>query len=290
MGSITESNYRITEWQGKKTVWVDSDRIEECMNFCYSEGIDEICLSRLYGYNLDNIDFLRDYPDIKGLAIQDGSNVDIDGIRSLRKLRAVSISDNKQSLDYSIFPELEEIRGDWHPKMKITEKCRKLKHLYLWKFNPKSKDLTGLPCLESLEYLGIVQSPIVSTEGVGKYDKLRELELSYLSKLTTLCDMEQLKLELLDILTCRKLQNHEYAKVIKTLTILRMNDCGEIPSIAFIKDLPNLRDFRFVRTDVIDGDISPCLKLESAGFTSKRHFSHTQEQMNATLKEKRTKH
>ena len=43
--------------------------------------------------------------------------------------------------------------------------------------------------------------------------------------------------------------------------------------------MPKLEDFRFVDTNVIDGDLSPLIRLKYAGFFDKKHYSHTREQI-----------
>lgn len=274
-----KKDFKFIKWCERDIICIESDRIEECMDYCMEKDVDGIYLSQIYGYRLSDIQFLKDYLQIKGLVISDNCSVDISGIEELKNLKFISFAKTKQSLDCSVFPDLEEIRNEWHPKLKITENCRKLKHLYLQKYNPKCKDISELPYLESIEYLGIAQSTITSTNGIGKYDKLNDLELYYMTKLEKLCDMESLKLERLSICNSKKIRNHEYVTILKSLQELKYNDCGEMPSISFIKDMPSLKDFRFVGTNVLDGDMIPCLGLEGCAFTSKRHFSHTYEQM-----------
>jgi len=41
--------------------------------------------------------------------------------------------------------------------------------------------------------------------------------------------------------------------------------------------MPNLEDFRFMSTDVIDGDLSPLKRLRYAAFVNKKHYSMTYE-------------
>lgn len=60
-----------------------------------------------------------------------------------------------------------------------------------------------------------------------------------------------------------------------SLSILAYNNCGVIPSIQFIQKMNSLSSFRFVGTDIADGDITPCIGLGYAGFSNKKHFSHT---------------
>lgn len=59
--------------------------------------------------------------------------------------------------------------------------------------------------------------------------------------------------------------------------------------ICFLNQFPNLIDFRFVDTNVLDGDLSPILDhptIRSVGFLNKRHYNFKDDKMDALLKDK----
>lgn len=60
---------------------------------------------------------------------------------------------------------------------------------------------------------------------------------------------------------------------LKSLKSLEMNNCGNIPNIMFLNDLPNLTRFVFINTSVLDGNLTPCLRLEHAATLDKRHYN-----------------
>lgn len=43
--------------------------------------------------------------------------------------------------------------------------------------------------------------------------------------------------------------------------------------------MPNLEDFRFVGTEILDGNLSALMRLKFAGFLNKRHYSMTYEDL-----------
>jgi hypothetical protein len=60
-----------------------------------------------------------------------------------------------------------------------------------------------------------------------------------------------------------------------------------LENLGFLKDLPNLVDFRFVDTNVLDGDLTPIIEhpnLRNAGFLDRRNFNFKSEKINALLK------
>jgi len=203
----TEKFHVVDIGDGHKVLTIRSDNIDEYMGY-YKEhkAIDGVSISWMSGYRLPDISFLQQHKYIKGIIV-DSNKIDISGIQSLKELEYISISDNTQPIDYSVFPKLEQIDSDWHPKVIISEKCSKLKHLCFWHYKPKSKNLTELPNLPNLEFLGIIQSPIESTKGIGKFTRLKRIVLSYLPKLATLCDMENLPIETAEVQNSKQLQN-----------------------------------------------------------------------------------
>ena len=285
--------FEVVEWAGRRTLWLDSDRVEECLAAYRKHDLDWIGISpyqgRPHGYRSGDIGFLRKHCYVKGVALPYASRIDVSPLKYVRELAYLHIADNRQPLDLSRFPRLEELRAEWHPKLHLTAGCQALKVLALWKYKPSSRDLTELPDFPQLEELVMVQSPLTSIDGIERYRTLKRLELSYLTRLERIAAVAGLAdcgLEELDCLKCRKIRDHSAVRVLRSLKILRFNSCGEIPDIRFLDDMPNLQDFRFVNTDVVNGDLRPCLRLKGVGFTRKKHFSHTPKEVNKIIKHK----
>jgi protein phosphatase 1 regulatory subunit 7 len=284
-----EGNFRIEKWgikwrKKKKIIWINSESISECMKLYYEEKLDVIGISPFIGFKLSDLSFLKDYQDVEGIYVTAAEKVDISIIQSLEKLKYLSIGDNQQKFDLTSFSELEYLGVEWHKGIILPAPTDNLTELFLWKYNSKSKNLEEIPDYPNLEELEFNQSPVTTLNGVSKFQKLKTVSFNYLTKLEDISDISSPTLELLDFLACKKIKNHEIVKKLKSLKILRFNDCGEIPSISFIRDLPNLDDFRFVDTNVLDGDLTPCFGLKSVGFLMKKHYSHTPEEVKNVIK------
>ncbi|KAA3611943.1 MAG: hypothetical protein DWQ01_07625 [Planctomycetota bacterium] len=107
-----------------------------------------------------------------------------------------------------------------------------------------------------------------------------------MTKLESIAAIEELangQLETLDCQRCKRIRDHSAVRTVPSLQAVRFNGCGEIPTISFLNDMPNLEDFRFVNTNVLDGNLHSLLKLKSAGFFKKKHYSHTPEEVNEIL-------
>jgi hypothetical protein len=151
-------------------------------------------------------------------------------------------------------------------------------YVNLHKFKTKQPGFDELNGLISAEYLEVNQSNIKSFCGLEKLGAIKRLELSWCLKLESDFGLAELKdsLEWLHINTSRKFSPGPDLYALRDLKVLCMNGCGAIEDLGFLARMPNLLDFRFVGTTVLDGDLTPLLEhpcLVNAGFLDKRHYN-----------------
>ncbi len=196
-------------------------------------------------------------------------------------MKSLFITGKKRKIDFSVFPLLKILNIDWSLLLSNIDKCKQLDTLILRGYNPKDKGFSNLPSVVWIKRLKFVQSTICSLNGLEKFPKLERLEFYYCNKLEDLCCLEASSESLTYLFFdhCKAIKNPEYAEKLSHLSTLAYNNCGVISSIKFIKNIVSLKDIRFVGTDIKDGDMTPCVGLEYAAFTNKRHFSHTMEEI-----------
>ena len=264
---------------------VESDRLEDCMEYAIRKKISKIFIHGGEKYKVEDIDFLRKYDFITHLTVSEGLiDIDISAVHYLHKLKYLSLSNGKQGIDFTNFPLLEEASIDWNNKVININQCMKLKELQLWKYKPASRGFLELLGLNNLESLQITQSSIESFSGLERLTCLNRFEGYYLSKLTSLDGLENLKsLKTLVIENCKKIKNYEstLGKLFE-LEKLILSNCGELDSIEFVKRIPNLKFFSFVGTNVKNGDLLALKekKMDFVGFDNKRHYSHKMKEIN----------
>ncbi|ASU33571.1 hypothetical protein [Mucilaginibacter xinganensis] len=270
---------------GTKSIIINSDCISECMRVYTENQLDGVAITTSHDYRLQNVNFLCEYPEIKHLSISGGIN-DISAIHTLQNLRSLILAGKNRKIDFLHFPSLTELIAEWSPHFLNLDNCDYLRNLSLSKFTPKTKDCLSISNIPSVKKLKITQSTILTLNGLGKFDQLEELELNYCSKLENLCCLEGSKKTLVSFRFdhCKSIKNHDYAIRLNHLNTLSYNDGGTIQSIKFIKEMVSLKAFMFVNTDVTDGDMTPCIGLEYAGFSNKKHFSHTMEKIKSLSK------
>jgi protein phosphatase 1 regulatory subunit 7 len=265
---------------GKISIVVNSSDIKGCMQIYTNHHLDGVVVSISHNYELQNIDFLADYPNIERLQISEGIK-NISAIHKLHKLKYLFIAGRKREIDFSVLPLLKNLNIEWSLLLSNMDKCKSLETLILRGYNPKNKDCLSLPNVTWVERLELIESTICSLNGLEYFQKLKKLAFYYCSKLETLCCLESSNESLTYLFFdhCKSIKNHEYVTTLAHLNTLAYNDCGIIPSIKFIKKMTSLKDIRFVGTDISDGDMTPCIGLKYAAFSNKKHFSHTMEKI-----------
>lgn len=164
----------------------------------------------------------------------------------------------------------------------------------LWHYKYKELAFDNLSSTNSLLYLEMNWANIKDFQKIEKLSNLKRLELHYCTKLETDKGLSSLKdtLEILHINQSRKFVPTDELDQLKSLKILCLNSCGSIESLDFLYNFPNLIDFRFVNTNVLNGDLSPILKhptIRTVGFLNKQHYNYRDEEIDEVLRLKSNK-
>lgn len=265
---------------------VESDRLEECMEYAIQKKIYKIFIHGGDKYKLEDIHFLKKYDFFTHLTVSEGLiDIDISAVHYLHKLKYLSLSNTKQAIDFSNFPLLEEASIDWNTKLINFKRCKILKKLQLWRYKPVSRGFSELFGVNSLESLKITQSNIESFSGLENLKCLNHFEGYYLPKLTSLNGLDNLKeLRILVVENCKKIMNYE-STLSKLLGLekLILSNCGELNDIEFVEKMISLRFFSFVGTNVKNGNLLTLKKkkMDFVGFDNKRHYSHMMKEINS---------
>ncbi|MEY2196648.1 hypothetical protein AB7942_28630 [Neobacillus sp. BF23-41] len=165
-----------------------------------------------------------------------------------------------------------------------------IEYLILWHYK-KSKLCNFADIPENLVFLNLIWSNIQNFLGIKKLSKIKRLELDYCGKLENDNGISKLAdtLEYLHINNSKKFVPSKEFFSLKNLRVLSLNSCGSLENLSFLSQFPKLIDFRFVDTNVIDGDLTPIIEhptIRSVGFLNKRHYNISEEKMDSLLKEK----
>ena len=262
---------------------IDSSRLDECMNYMYENNIKHIRINRLF-YKEKDISFLDDLKDyLEGLSI-DNYGYQYDVINKLHNLKIIGVEDNgKDVIDFSNFPDLEECREFYFNKRLINiEPCKKLRYLRALKYKPKRGDFSELPFIPSLEVLKLLYLTPTSLKGIERFSHLKALSLYRAHKLESLDDLLSLAdvLEEFELEGKTKIFDYQALGKLREIRHLFLSNVGDIKDLSFLETMPSLNHFAFMDSNVVDGDLSYCKKVNGwVAFTDKKHYSMTMEEL-----------
>jgi hypothetical protein len=198
----------------------------------------------------------------------------LENVDKFTELESISVNsyDDKLKVDLSPFRNLIMLHGDYK-KMINLKRVTTLNYLYLINYTDRDREIANLNNL------------IEFADSMGKYKDLgflrsKNLHLISLLGNSKLTDISGIKnhptLKELDIESCKNIPVDHLVEVVislKKLEVLKLHNF-EFEDIAWVKQLPNLKDLVITRSNVIDGDISPAAHLEYVAIDNRKHYNY----------------
>ena len=192
------------------------------------------------------------------------------------------------------FEQLEKgnyLNQDFKKIPKIESEFSNVEYAILWHLKHKERPFDQLPPSDKLSYLELNWANIKDLKDIGKFENLKRLEFHYCTKLENDVGLSKLNttLQYLHINQAKKFKFTDELLSLKALKVLCLNACGPLDDLSFLKHFPNLIDFRFVDTSVLDGDLRPITEhptIRTVGFLNKRHYNLKNDQVSLQLDSK----
>lgn len=266
---------QIGTFGGQRVFWVGGDDIASANEACDAGHVRVIGFSKAKGFGGGVLPRASELsPSVVGVVCVDLDGVDVSPVSDYIGIRSLDLHSGSGRVDLSTLTSLTELGLSWRRGVLLPGAESGLQRLRISGFKSEDKSLASLPAYEDLRYLELVRGNLVSLDGIERYRRLEHLSLAYVSSLSCLGAMDQLPLQILEMENCRKAVSVESISRCASLRKLRLSGCGSIKSAKFVDALGSLEFFSFVGTDVIDGDLSPLLRLGYVGFIDRRHYSH----------------
>jgi hypothetical protein len=265
---------------------IETDRLEETLDYVRKERIENLHISRFHGYKSDDIKPLLGLSGIKKITFQSGiydsdrfydQEIDLTGVEHFAELEYLRI-DDKQPVDLAAFKKLKFLVIHWSNKIMNFDQCLALEQLNLWHFNTKTNSFKSFPYLQSLKELNLYWGNAATLEGLRLSDSIRKIEFHRYPKLTSISPLKHaISLESLSFEYCKRLQDHSSVGFLENLRCLVFDYCGEIADLQFIEKMAHLEDFNFRQTNIRDGNLYPLASrtFRFLLFDSRKHYTHT---------------
>lgn len=139
------------------------------------------------------------------------------------------------------------------------------------------RDLNGIEQFKNIKAIKLYYCrSLASIEGISKLPQFTHLWLCACPRLTDISEIGKIeKLIMLSMETMKK-ANIDFVYDMKskeTIECLDLENCADLHSLKFLDNYPNLKMFGFWNTNVLDGDLTPCLRLKLAHTANKRHYN-----------------
>lgn len=139
------------------------------------------------------------------------------------------------------------------------------------------RDLNGIEQFKNIKAIKLYYCrSLACIEGISKLPQFTHLWLCACPKLINISEIGEIeKLIMLSLETMKKAYiDFVYnMKSKETIECLDLENCADLHSLKFLDNYPNLKMFGFWNTNVLDGDLTPCLRLKLAHTANKRHYN-----------------
>lgn len=127
----------------------------------------------------------------------------------------------------------------------------------------------------NLQKLILTQLSLTNLNGIENLKMLVEVEFNYCNKLQDISNIEYChNLQKVYFEGVKKISDITPLTALRHLKDLTFFKCGDIKSLSFLNEMPALENFLFTDTNIVDGDLTPCMRLKSAWSSfGKRHYN-----------------
>jgi hypothetical protein len=228
------------------------------------------------GYVPGGIAELAEFFSIKALRLGVVSGMSMDGIEKLKSLQHLWCGYEVQSFDLTALPHLRVLSFVANEDMDAGAALPRLRFLSVGK--SRVADCRFIKLYPKLENLTLVQAArLTAVDGLSSAAGLNQLHIAHAPKLASSKGIEKCKsLASLELGVLKALT--DYSAVWKTAALRRLiiQRCGALETLKTLPRLKKLEHFALIDTDVVDGDLSPVLRLPElrhfGSYKPKKHF------------------
>lgn len=254
----------------------------ETVKHIKANQISAIRVNAADGYRRKDLEILREFPWVTHLEVVMDDDTDWSPISSLRDLTWLSV-DSPMDLNLTQFSKLSVFYGEWHAAQNI-QSCAGLRQIAIGKL--RADGMQFFETCEQLEDLVLVQSNIHNMRGLNN-PRLVDLRVSRCRSIVSLKGIAGApRLVVLEVSRCPGVKDFTELQTLEYLFDLKLNDIHSVPSLAPLLKSPQLLGLRLVGTVIGDGKVDGLRNLKWVAFDNKRHYSMTEEQLDAYLRPK----
>jgi hypothetical protein len=242
--------------------YINSDYLKENIDFIKENNIKNIYLQqRENGYNLKNVNFLKEMPFIEKLAILVSPQIDnVEAFSCLENLTQLQLTKNdKLKVDLSSMSNLKNLFFGYTKNIKGLEKLNNIEKIYVDSGTDDFFNIEIFKNYTKLNELRVSTSIISNSLSFLKENtNLESLTFSYMKRAFDLEGILYLKnsLKKLSLTSSKKIDNVQLISQLVNLETLGFIESVTIESAALLKPLTKLEAFgTYGSSYFVDGDL-----------------------------------
>lgn len=256
-----EEQYRKPNLASEPFFYFNSDKLDENIAFVKKNKIVNLTLiPNPDGYNLKNLDFLKELPFIKNIGMGTCKQIDnYDGLSFLQNLETLGIApDKKVRVDLSNLVNLKSLAFTYTPKITGFERLKNLETLIAGSGSDEFYNIDIFSNFKRLKTLTLAQAIITNLNFLKENTILEKLTFTHMRRSFDLEGIQNLKnsLKKLSFSSSKKISNVELISELVNLEWLIFSDSIVLENAEFIKNLKKLEALSVGGSSYfIDGDL-----------------------------------
>ena len=284
--------FNISDWEfGEGNVLTLNDKYES--SICTAIKKNKISCLRLSihaGWKSEDIDFLKELIDLRGIEIYSQKVKDLQVLELLINLEHIGIE-----CGYKTFPNLSNLKKLTSISITSNNKLTieklaipSIKHLNI--SNYPFENLTPLQKCINLETITLTSNKLSNIISIKHFEKLHSLDIYNSTKIENLNGIEHLKnLRTLTLDSIPQLKDLTLIGQCNNLESLSINNCKDLDSILPLKNCIKLKKLFFGEsTNILDGKIKLLRELPSiqkVSFANRRHYDIKRAELQSILRD-----
>lgn len=274
MGNTHRPQLRLREVeQGHTLLWLDDDWLDDDLYFLrnHPEEANGVGVSPHQGcrtlVDLSRLVELR----LKALSVPYPDAIDVSAARDMDSLEYLAVG-AARSLDLRRLRSLRHLRAGFSRSSRLPGSWPSLESCSWSACSPRTGDLTFMGNAPRLTKLELIEGSIRSLHGIEDMP-LRELDLYGLQSLWSVEGLGPV-LELIRLEKCKAIRDLSPIGRCPAVHTLVLADCGEVPSLRFIRSLPMLHRVVITGdTRIVDGDLHPLVGIPEVHMKDRRGYN-----------------
>jgi hypothetical protein len=172
--------------RGVPSLGIETKQLRACVLQAKTEKIQSVFGSAVFGFEEDDLDFLRELTQVQHVWFFDVSLHDVSGLYALTRLKSFGVHPKRPPIDFGKFSKLESMVWVFNQKDVGIDAAPSLKNLDVWHYNPKHKSFEGITIPKWVERLDISWANPRDLSGLPRLPKLRRLEFHRCRNLASL--------------------------------------------------------------------------------------------------------